>query len=187
MTPVDLAGAAAAAMEPGAGGRPPSARRALFAPLWRAVLASAERYGVETIVRMADEVLSDAGAAWREREVVNARTAEPDTVAGIVSSNPGMFEDCARLIRGCRTLAGALDASAGDDGVIEEAYSDLAPFWSQSHQVRMLGALVTDLAPDPDRMDRALNVRSGTSAIVISWRRSPFPATAAGRDRRSDG
>jgi len=36
--------------------------------------------------------------------------------------------------------------------------------------VRMLGALVTDLASDPSQIDRALNIGSGGRVIVISSR-----------------
>jgi hypothetical protein len=172
MAPVDFGAVAAAAMDAGVGRRPPSARRALFAPLWRAVLAGPDRFNVDAVTRFADVAVSDPQAAWREGQVAKARTVSPDTVAGVVLSNPGMFADSERLVRGCRSLVDALGASRRDDGVVEEVYADLAPFWSESHQVRMLGALVTDVAPDLDRVDRALRISSAAGATVISSRDS---------------
>ena len=170
MTAVDFAAVAGAAMDAGAVRQPPSIRRTLFTPLWRVVLNAPERFNVDIVARSADRVLPDPRAAWREREVAAADGIDADTVAGIVRSNPDTFDDCERLIRGCRVLTDALATSTRDDGVIENVYSDLVTFWRQSHQVRMLGALVTDLASDPSQIDRALNIGSGGRVIVISSR-----------------
>ena len=170
MTPGDLAGAAAAAMNPGVERQPPSVRRSVFAPLWRVVLQGPQHFNVETVMHSADQALSDPRAAWREREVASGDGVDPDTVAGIVRADPAMLDDCRRLIRGCRVLTDALATSARDDGVVEAVYADLVSFWRQSHQVRMLGLLATDLAPNLDEVDRALNIAVGERAVVISAR-----------------
>jgi hypothetical protein len=170
MTPVDLADAAAAAMNAGVEWQPPSTRRSLFAPLWRVVLQGPQHFNVDTVMESADQALSDPRAAWRERQVASADGVDSDTVAGIVRSNPGMLDDCRRLIRGCRVLTDALATSAHDDGVVDGVYDDLVSFWRQSHQVRMLGVLATDLAPNLDKVDRALNITLGERAMVISAR-----------------
>ena len=167
MTPIDLADAAAAAMNPGVERQPPAVRRSVFAPLWRVVLQGPQHFNVETVIEGADQTLSDPRAAWREREVASGDGVDPDTVAGTVRADPGMLDDCRRLIRGCRVLTDARATSARDDGVVEAVYGDLVSFWRQSHQVRMIGVLATDLTPKLDEVDRSLNIAAGEHAMVI--------------------
>ena len=62
---------------------------------------------------------------------------------------------------------------ADDFKVVEAVYDDLVGFWTQSHQVRMLGALLTDVAglvQQRGGIERSLNIKSGTTTMVVSSR-----------------
>ena len=75
------------------------------------------------------------------------------------------------MIAGCRVLTDSIAASRRDDGVVEDVYGNLAPFWSQSHQVRMFGALLLDVADAVAQrggIERSLNIASGAVTTVIS-------------------
>ncbi len=171
MTPADFAGVAAAAMDPGGALRPVAARREAFSALWRAALLSEETFNPDTVERQADRLLPDPQLAWRERQTIRRGAFDPDTVAGIVSSNTGTFDDCRRLVRGSRRLADAISRAVADAGVVSAAYEDLSAFWGQSHEIRMLGALLVDVA---DRagvrsgIDRSMAITSGPTTIAIA-------------------
>ena len=170
MTPADFAGVAAAAMDPGGESRSPTARRTAFSSLWRAVLQSADSFDVDTVNGQADRLLPESQLAWRERQAIQRRGLDPDTVAGLVMSNPATFDHCSRLARGSRRLADAVAGTVPDTGVVSAVYEDFSAFFGQSHEVRMLGALLLDVAGSVGAragVERSLAITSGSTTIAV--------------------
>ncbi|MGE5242868.1 MAG: hypothetical protein ACM3SQ_01390 [Betaproteobacteria bacterium] len=176
MRPVDLAGAAAAAL-----GRQwvasVSARRRMYAPLWRAVLESRDRFRLDAVAPLADRLLDRPELADRERWTASQRLYDPGTVAGIVAYDGEWPESADRFLRGCRLLADAIDSSAEDSDTIPEAYRHLASFWTESHYVRTLGAALVDAARTTGHaagVERTLRLSWGdaspTATLVVSSR-----------------
>ena len=158
-------------------------------PLWRAVLQSADDFNVDTVTAQADRLLADSHLAWRERQVARMRSFSPDTVAGLVLSNPDTYDDCVRFIQGSRLLADSIGSGARDVGVVDDVYRSLVGLWDQSHQVRMLGAILLDVADAVGRsggVERSLSITSGPVTTVMTSNRVgvTIPPAAAHREAR---
>ena len=166
MTPHDFAAAAAAALDATV---VPSAaeRRRTYEPLWQTVLNSPEAFNIDTVRRSADTRLKRADLAHRERNVVS----DQSTVASVVALDPDWFADCDRFTRGCRLLADAIATPTPDIRKLPDVYDKLVRFWTQSHYVRTLGAVLIDVARSVGQfkgVERALNLTSGTTTVVVS-------------------
>jgi len=170
MTPRDFAGAAAAALDAAV---IPSmtARRSTYEPLWQAVLNSAQAFNVETVRLSADTLLKSPDLANRERNVIRFGVFDQSTVASIVAVDTDWFADCARFTRGCRLLADAIAIQTPDNDKLPDVYDKLVRFWTQSHYVRTLGAVLVDVARSVGEfkgLERSLNLTSGTTTVVVS-------------------
>jgi hypothetical protein len=166
MTPHDFAAAAAAALDATV---VPSAaeRRRTYEPLWQTVLNSPEAFNIDTVRRSADTRLKRADLAHRERNVVS----DQSTVASVVALDTDWFIDCEQFTRGCRLLADAIATPTPDIEKLPDVYKKLVRFWTQSHYVRTLGAVLIDVARSVGQfkgVERVLNLTSGTTTVVVS-------------------
>ena len=166
MTPHDFAAAAAAALDATV---VPSAaeRRRTYEPLWQTVLNSPEAFNIDTVRRSADTRLKRADLAHRERNVVS----DQSTVASVVALDTDWFIDCEQFTRGCRLLADAIATPTPDIKKLPDVYKKLVGFWTQSHYVRTLGAVLIDVARSVGQfkgVERVLNLTSGTTTVVVS-------------------
>jgi len=170
MPPRGFAGAAAAALPPSL---VPSVadRRRMYEPLWRALLSDRGGCNADTAGRTAGALLPDPALAARERVAATAAAGfDLATVAGTIRADDAWFDECASFSRGCRQLAEAVATPTADRGQVGEAYASMVRFWTQSHQVRTLGAAIVEAARaagESSGVERTLNLTSGAQTVVI--------------------
>jgi hypothetical protein len=170
MTPRDFAPAAAAGMDPADGTQLVSVRRKTYAPLWQAVLQAQTECNATSAAAYADQTLGATALAMLERETAEHGMFNASTVAGLVGFND-TFADAQRFIQGCRLLADAIANGSPDTSAFDDVYRALVAFWTESHYVRTLGALLVDVARSVGQLEgveRTLCVGWGTTTLVVS-------------------
>ncbi len=118
----------------------------------------------------AEQTLGATGLAMLERETAAHGMFNARTVAGLVGYND-TFADAQRFIRGCRLLADAIANASPDTTAFDDVYRALVAFWTESHYVRALGALLVDVARSVGQLkgvERTLGLAWGTTTLVVS-------------------
>jgi hypothetical protein len=93
------------------------------------------------------------------------------TAAGTCDKNPDTRSNADDFLRGARALALAINRNDPDLNVIPQAYSLMSGLWTQSHQVRMLGVRILDVARQLNQLkgvERTLTITADGRSVTVS-------------------